>query len=62
MIKSIVPKEIMDAQLHAAIDNDSSIRSFIGNDGTATITWIASNGIIGPDDYVIVRGSSSFGN
>jgi hypothetical protein len=53
VINSIVPKEKMDAQLHAAIEKDSSISSFIGNDGATTITWVASNDIIGTEGSVL---------
>ena len=46
VIKSIVPKEKMAPQLHAAIENDSTIKSFIRKDWATTVIWVVSNDII----------------
>ena len=53
VIKLIVPKEKMNPQLHAAIENDSSIRSSIQKDRATAIIWVTSDGINGKKGSVL---------
>ena len=53
VIKLIVPKEKMDSQLHAAIENDSPIRSSVQQDGATLSIWVTSDGIIGKNGSII---------
>ena len=53
VIKSIVSKEKIDSQLHAEIENNSSIRSSIRKDGATLVIWVTSNVIIGKNGSVL---------
>ena len=53
MIKSIVPGEHMDDQLHSTAGKDSSTSWSGGNDSETTIIYVASEDIIRNNDYLL---------